>query len=135
MAAAHTPRKAGGEIDASTPPAQPIRWQRVALAAAVVFAIAMGAVTTVEATARRPLASLLGSRPQRGASTSVGVVGVVVGQAAAPTLRAPGMPTTSSPTTTLPYGLVTTTAPAGAVPSATALTMTPSTQAPTIQQR
>jgi hypothetical protein len=56
-------RKAGGETEASTPPAQPVRWPRVALAAAAVFAVAMGAVTTVEATAGRPLASLLGSAP------------------------------------------------------------------------
>src|SRR5919197_982515 len=96
-------RRAGGETDAGTPPAQPMRWQRVALAAGVVFAIAIGAVTTVEATARRPLASLLGSQPQRGASTSVGVV---VGQSAAPAPRAPGpsatSPPTSAPTTTAP---------------------------------
>jgi hypothetical protein len=44
-----------------------------------VFALAMGAVTTVEATAKRPLASLLGSRPPSGASTSVGVVVGAVG--------------------------------------------------------
>lgn len=77
-------RKAGGETDAGTPPAQPLRWPRVALAAAAVFAVAMGAVTAVEATAGRPLASLLGSPPPPGGSTSVGVV---VGQSAAPTSR------------------------------------------------
>jgi hypothetical protein len=59
-------RRAGGDAEAGTPPSQPIRWQRIAVAAAVVFATAMGAVTTVEAAARRPLASLLGSQPQRG---------------------------------------------------------------------
>src|SRR4029453_414450 len=42
-------RRAGGPAEAGTPSAKPIRWQRVAAAAAVVFAIAMGAVTTVEA--------------------------------------------------------------------------------------
>jgi hypothetical protein len=135
-------RRAGGETDAGTPPAQPIRWQRVAVAAAVVFAIAIGAVTTVEAAARRPLASLLGSQPQRGGSTSVGVV---VGQSAAPTSRAPGTsatsPPASAPTTTAPAGAATTTAPAGAVPSITApsatapTTTTPGTQAPTTQRR
>jgi hypothetical protein len=116
-----------------------VRWQRVALAAAV-FAIAMGAVTTVEAGAGRPLASLVSSAPSRGGSTSVGVV---VGQSAAPTPRAPGTSATSSPTsaptTTLPAGVVTTTAPAGTIPTTTATTTTPttspSTQAPTAQQR
>ena len=84
-------RRVGGDAEADTPPAQSIRWQRVAVVAAAVFAIAMGAVTTVEAVARRPLASLLGSQPQRRASTSVGVV---VGQSAPPTprLRAPPPP-------------------------------------------
>jgi hypothetical protein len=134
-------RRVGGETEAGTAPASPLRWQRVALAAAAVFAVAMGAVTTVEATAGRPLASLLGSRPSRGGSTSVGVV---VGQSAASTPRAPGtsatLPPTSAPTTTVPAGVVTTTAPAGTVPSttapsATAPITTPSTQAPTTQQR
>jgi hypothetical protein len=134
-------RRAGDETDADTPPAQPLRWQRVALAAAAVFAVAMGAVTTVEATAGRPLASLFGSSPSRGGSTSVGVV---VGQSAAPLPRAPGTsatsPPASAPTTTVPEGLVTTTVPAGAVPSttapsATAPTTTPTAQAPTTTQQ
>jgi hypothetical protein len=131
-------RRVGGDAEAGTPPAQPIRWQRVAVVAAAVFAIAMGAVTTVEAVARRPLASLLGSQPQRGASMSVGVV---MGQSAAPTPRAPGTSATSPPTTTAPAGVVTTAAPAGTVPSTTApsatapTTTTPGTQAPTTQRR
>jgi hypothetical protein len=135
-------RRAGGDTDAGTPGDQPIRWQRVAVTAAVVFAVAMGAVTTVEAAARRPLASLLGSQPPSGGSTSVGVV---VGQPAAPTPRTPGTsatsPSASAPTISAPAGAATTTAPAGAVPttmapSATApTTTTPSTQAPTTQQR
>jgi hypothetical protein len=130
-------RRAGGEAEAGTPPAPPLRWQRVALAAAAVFAVAMGAVTTVEATAGRPLASLLGSAPSRGGSTSVGVV---VGQPAASTPEAPGTsatsPPTSAPTTTAPDGLVTTTAPTGTIPSTTAPSATaPTTQAPTTQQR
>jgi hypothetical protein len=135
-------RRAGGDTDPGTPGVQPIGWQRVAVAAAVVFAVAMGAVTTMEAAARRPLASLLGGQPPSGGSTSVGVV---VGQSAGPALRAPGTsatsPPASVPTTTAPAGAVTTTAPAGAVPTTTALsatapsTTTPSTQAPTTQQR
>jgi hypothetical protein len=135
-------RKAGGETEAGTPPAQPLRWQRVALAAAAVFALAIGAVTTVEATAGRPLASLLASAPARGGSTSVGVV---VGQSTAPTSPAPGIsatsPPASAPTTTVPEGMVTTTTPAAAVPTTTApiptapTTTTPSTQTPPSQQR
>ena len=133
-------RRVGGDAEADTPPAQPIRWQRVVLAAAVVFALAIGAVTIVEAIARRPLASLLGSQPQRGASTSVGVV---VGQSATRAPRAPNTSTTSPPasasTTTVPAGVVTTTAPAGTVPSTTAPSttalLTPSTYAPTTQRR
>jgi hypothetical protein len=135
-------RRAGGEVEAGTAPAQPLRWQRVVLAAAAVFAVAMGAVTTVEATAGRPLASLLGSPPSRGGSTSVGVV---VGQSAAPASRAPGTsatsPPTSASTTTVPAGVVSTTAPAATVssttaPSATAPTTSiPSGQAPTTQRR
>jgi ABC-type Fe3+-siderophore transport system permease subunit len=133
-------RRVGDDAEADTPPAQPIRWQRVALAAAVIFALAIGAVTTVEAVARRPLASLLGSQPPPGASTSVGVV---VGQSAARAPRAPNTSATSPPasasTTTAPAGVVTTTAPAGTVPSTTAPSttapLTPSTYAPTTQRR
>jgi hypothetical protein len=135
-------RRAGGDTEPGTPPAQPIRWQRVVLAAAVVFAIAIGAVTTVEPTAGRPLASLLGSQPPQGGSTSVGVV---VGQSATRAPRAPGTsatsPPASAPTTTAPVGDAATTAPAGAVPSTTAAsatgpaTTTPSTHAPTTQRR
>jgi hypothetical protein len=135
-------RRPSDAAEAGTPPAQPMRWQQVVLAAAAVFAIAMGAVTTVEATTGRPLASLLGSPPSRGGSTSVGVV---VGQSVAPTPRAPDtsatLPPASAPTTTAPDGLVTTTAPAGAVPSTTApsatapTTTTPGAQAPTTQRR
>src|SRR5215211_2252642 len=127
------PRRAGGEAEAGTPPARPLRWQRVALAAAAMFAVAMGAVTTVEATTGRPLASLLGSAPSRGGSTSVGVV---VGQSAAPTPRTPGTaatsPPTSAPTTTAPTDTVSsTTAPSATAPT----TSIPSTQAPTTQRR
>jgi hypothetical protein len=135
-------RRADGEAEAGEPPAQPIRWHRVALAAAVVFAIAIGAITTVETAARRPLASLLGSQPPSAASTSVGVV---VDQSTARAPRAPGTSTTSppasAPTTTAPVGVPTTTAPAEAVPSSTAASATAptttasSTQAPTTQRR
>jgi hypothetical protein len=136
-------RRAAGHTQTDTPPAQPIRWQRVGLAAAVVFALAMGAVTTLEAATGRPLASLLGGRPQPGASTSVGVVVGQAGGSAARAPRAPGtsasLPPASAPTTTAPVGAATTATPAGAVPSTTAATTTPttspSTQAPTTQRR
>jgi hypothetical protein len=133
-------RRAASEADAGKSPARPIGWRRVVVAATVVFALAMGAVTTVEAAARQPLASLLGSQPERGASTSVGLV---VGQSAARAPRAPGTSTTSpppsAPTTTGPVGAVTTTAPAGTAPSTTApvatapATTTPGTHVPTTQ--
>jgi len=67
-------RRAGGDADTGQPSARPIRWQRVAVAAAVIFVIAVGAITAVEAVAGQPLASLFGNRPRPGASTSIGVV-------------------------------------------------------------
>jgi hypothetical protein len=115
---------------------KPIRWQRVAVAAVVAFGIAVGAITGVEAVAKQPLASLLGSRPRPGASTSVGVVVAGADRSAPPATLAPATSTTStSPSgpapTTAPLG-VPTTAPASTVPSTTAATTpTPSTQAPT----
>jgi len=133
-------RRVGGDGDAAEPHDQPIRWQRVTVAAVAAFAIAIAAITAVEATAGRPLASLLGRHSQRGARTSVGVV---VGQAdgsAARARRAPATSATPSPAwalTTAPVGVATTTALAGTVPSTTApsatapTTTVPSTQAPT----
>jgi hypothetical protein len=118
---------------------QPIRWQRVAVAAVVAFGLAVGAITGVEAVAKQPLASLVGSRPRPGGSTSVGVVVAGTGRSAPPTTRVPATSTASTspwgpaPTTT-PLGVPTTTitAPASTIPSTTATT-TPSTQAPTTQ--
>ncbi len=131
-----------GEDGASQAQPQPIRWQRVAVAAVVAFGIAVGAITVVEAVAKQPLASLFGSRPRPGASTSVGVV-VAGGDRSIPSAtRAPG--TSSSvrtPTATAPVGVPATTAPAGTVPSTTApittapTTTTASTQAPTTARR
>jgi hypothetical protein len=121
---------------------QPIRWQRVAVAAVVAFGIAVGAITGVEAVAKQPLASLVGSRPRPGASTSVGVVVAGADRSAPPATRAPATSTTSTspsgpaPTTTAPLGVPTATAPAGTVPNTTTAptTTTPSTQAPTTQR-
>jgi hypothetical protein len=119
---------------------QPIRWQRVAVAAVVAFGIAVGAITGVEAVAKQPLASLVGSRPRPGASTSLGVVVAGADRSAPPATQTPATPTTSTPpsgpapTTTAPVDVPTTAAPASTVPSTTApTTTTPSTQAPTTQ--
>jgi hypothetical protein len=118
---------------------QPIRWQRVAVAAVVAFGIAVGAITGVEAVAKQPLASLVGSRPRPGASTSLGVVVAGADRSAPPATQTPATPTTSTPPsgpapTTAPVDVPTTAAPASTVPSTTApTTTTPSTQAPTTQ--
>jgi hypothetical protein len=120
---------------------QPIRWQRVAVAAVAAFGIAVGAITGVEAVANQPLASLVGSRPRPGGSTSVGVVVAGADRSAPPATRAPATSTTStSPsgpaaTTTAPVG-VPTTAPASTIPSSTATTVaTTSVQASTTQRQ
>jgi hypothetical protein len=126
-----------GEADTGEPGAQPIRWQRVAVAAAVVFVIAVGAITAVEAIAGQPLASLFGNRSRPGASTSIGVVASGQRGSTPPATQAPGTPTTSLPTTTAPIGGPTTTVlSATTAPSTTAVTATtPGTQAPTTQRR
>jgi hypothetical protein len=121
---------------------QPIQWQRVAVAAVVAFGIAVGAITGVEAVAKQPLASLVGSRPRQGASTSVGMVVAGADGSAPPATRVPATSTTSTspsgpaPTTTAPVGVPSTTAPASTVPSTTAATTTsPSTQASTARRQ
>jgi hypothetical protein len=108
---------------------QPIRWQRVAVAAVAAFGLAVGAITGVEAVANQPLASLVGSRPRPEGSTSVGAVVGGADRSAPPATRAPATSTTS---TSAPVGVPTTTAPASRIPSTTAAT-TPSSQAPTTQ--
>jgi hypothetical protein len=134
-------RRASGDADTGQPSARPIRWQRVAVAAAVVFVIAVGAITAVEAVAGQPRASLFGNRPRPGASTSIGVVASGQRGSTPPATQAPGTPTTSLPasvpTTTAPVGVPTTTALlATTVPPTTAVaTTTPGTQAPTTQRR
>jgi hypothetical protein len=117
---------------------QPIRWQRVAVAAVLAFGIAVAVITGVEAVANQPLASLLGSQPRPGGSTSVGVVVAGGERSAPPATRAPGPSTTSpsgpAPTTTAPAGAPTTTAPAATVPSTAVPTTAPGTQAPTTRR-
>jgi hypothetical protein len=105
---------------------QPIRWQRVAVAAVAAFGLAVGAITGVEAVANQPLASLVGSRPRPEGSTSVGAVVGGADRSAPPATRAPATSTTSTsssvpaPTTTAPVDVPTTTAPASTIPSTTA---------------
>lgn len=123
------------EEGASEAHPQPIRWRRVAVAAALAFGIAVSAIAGVEAVAKQPLASLFGSRPRQGASTSVGVVVAGADKSIPPPTRAPGTSTTSrsgpAPTTTAPVAVPTTTAPAGTASSTTAATTTtPSTTPP-----
>jgi hypothetical protein len=121
-------RRVGGAADPAEPHARPIRWQQVAVTAVAVFAIAIGAITMIESTAGRPLASLLGHHPQRGARTSVGVVVSRAGGSAAPATSATSStaPRASAPTTA-PGGVATTKAPAArTAPSTTA----PSTTIP-----
>jgi hypothetical protein len=128
--------------EASPQPVQPIRWRRVAVAAVAAFGIAVGAITGVEAVAKQPLASLVGSRPRPGASTSVGVVVAGADRSARPPARAPATSTTSTspsrpaPTTTTPVGVSTTTAPVGTAPDTTTAppTTTPGTHAPSTQR-
>jgi hypothetical protein len=135
-------RAGASEEAASQAPPQPIRWQRVAVAAVVAFGIAVGAITVVEAVAKQPLASLVGSRSRPEGSTSVGVVVAGADRSAPPATRAPATSTTftsssgpAPPTAPAPVGVPTTTAPASTVPSTTATTTTtPSVQAPSTQR-
>jgi hypothetical protein len=129
----------GSEEGGSEADPQPIRWQRVAVAAVLAFGIAVAAITGMEAVANQPLASLVGSQPRQGGSTSVGAVVAGGDRSAPPAARAPGTATTSpagpAPTTTAPVGVPTTTAPAAIVPSSTAVpTTAPGTQAPTTRR-
>jgi hypothetical protein len=132
--------RAGGDADPGEAAARPIRWQRVAVTAAVVFAIAVGAITAVEVVAGQPLASLFGNRPRPGASTSIGVVASGTRESTPPATQVPGAPTTSLsgsvPTTTAPVGVPTTTLPATTTSPSTAVTATTlASQAPTTQRR
>jgi hypothetical protein len=143
-------RRVGDQADASEEGAseegasqaqpQPIRWQRVAVAAVLAFGIAVAAITGVEAVANQPLASLVGTQPRPGGSTSVGVVVAGGNRSTPPATRAPG-PSTTSPSgpaapTTAPAAVPTTTTPTATVPSSTAgPTTAPGAQAPTTGRR
>jgi hypothetical protein len=134
LTSAHTlarrslPRRVGqgpatSEEGASRAHPRPLRWRRVAVATVAAFGIAVGVVTGVEAVAQQPLASLLGSRPQQGASTSVGVVVAKADGSVSPAPRAPATSTTSpsgsAPTTTTPGAVPTTTTPIAAATTTT----------------
>jgi hypothetical protein len=128
------------EEGASEAGPQPIRWQRVAVAAVLAFGIAVVAITGVETVANQPLASLFGTQPRQGESTSVGVVVAGPDRSPPPATRAPATSTTSpsgpAPTTTAAVGVPTTTAPAATVPSTTAVpTTVAGTPSPTTQRR
>jgi hypothetical protein len=137
---ADSSEEGASEEGASQAQPQPIRWQRVAVAAVLAFGIAVAAITGVEAVANQPLASLVGTQPRAGGSTSVGVVVAGGDRSTPPATRAPA-PSTTSPsgsaaTTTAPAAVPTTTAPAATVPSSTAVPTTASgTQAPTTGRR
>jgi hypothetical protein len=131
------PGPAASEEGAGTARPRPPRWRRVAVAAVAAFGIAVGMITGVEAVAQQPLASLIGSRPQQGASTSLGVVVAAADRSASPAVRAPATSTTSpagsaptttaplaAPTTTAPGAAATTTTPTGTVSDTTATTIT-----------
>jgi hypothetical protein len=135
---ANSSEEGASEDGASQAQPQPIRWQRVAVAAVLAFGIAVAAISGVEAVANQPLASLVGTQPRAGGSTSVGVVVAGGDRSTPPATRAPGTSTAStspsgpSATTTAPAAVPTTTAPAATVPSSTAVpTTAPGTQAPT----
>jgi hypothetical protein len=137
---ADSSEEGASEEGASQAQPQPIRWQRVAVAAVLAFGIAVAAITGVEAVANQPLASLVGTQPRPGGSTSVGVVVAGGDRSTPPATRAPGTSTTSpsgpAATTTAPAAVPTTTAPAATVPSSTAVpTTAPGTQAPTTGRR
>jgi hypothetical protein len=115
------------------------RWLMIAAMAVVIFAIAIGAVTGIEAAIKEPLASALGVRNRGEASTSVGVaVHRASGSSASPTSG----PSTSStvappsggsqpgqaPPTTQPLG-PTTTPPPSTSPPTTQKPSTPTTTA------
>jgi hypothetical protein len=126
-------RADGGQDAASTAPPRPLRWRRVAAATAAAFGIAVGVITGVEAVAQQPLASLVGSRPQPDASTSVGVVVARADRSASPAIRTPATSTTapsgSAPTTTAPGAVPTTTTPAAAATTTAPTETVPSTTA------
>jgi hypothetical protein len=103
-----------------------IRWQRIAAAAVIVFAVTIGVLTGVEAVARQPLASLVGGSSQSGGTT----IGVALGQdsgdatSSTSTTETSVTGTTTESTVTGSTGTdttggVTTTTGAGTVPSTT----------------
>jgi hypothetical protein len=128
-----------GDGDAAEPGTGPIRWQRVTIAAAATFAIALAAITVVEAVAKQPLAKLVWDRPRPGASTSIGVVAGGGRRSTRPASRAPGTSITSLPgsgPTTTAVGVPPTTVPATTAPPTTAATVTtPGRQPPTTRRR
>lgn len=129
--------RAGGDPDAGESGARPIRLQWVGIAAAVVFAISLGAITAVEVVAGQPLASLFWDKPQPRASTSIGVVATEERRSTRTREPSTTSPGESVPTTTTPAAVSTTsTVPTTTAPSTTGVpTTTPTTQPPTTTRR
>ena len=115
--------------------ARPIRWRRVAGATVVVFALALGIITVIEATTSEPLARLVGAGPPAGAHTSIGAV---LSQAP-PAQQRPGEPASTpteppastAPSTSAPAGSASTTSPTSEPSTTQPPTTQPTTTAPT----
>jgi hypothetical protein len=126
-------RRTGRDPDPDEPRVRPIRWQRVAAAAAVAFVIALGAITMVEAGAGQPLSSLFWHRPRPQATTSIGAVATPERRPTPPSTETPAASTTSPgavPPTTL-AGVATTTMPPTTTPTTAARTATTAAPRPT----
>ncbi|HZD68176.1 MAG TPA: hypothetical protein VFA45_04405 [Actinomycetes bacterium] len=134
-------RRPGGER--SQPPWRrwslhrpPVRWLAVGGAAAVMFVVAIGGVTGVEAAIHKPLAAVLGDHDEGNATTSVGAaLGASSNQVTTPRRGEPSSSTaesggsaSSSPTSSSTPGGQGPTSTTSPPPSTTALP--PSTQPP-----
>ena len=127
------PRTGRLEREVVRPPEAPptISWGLVAGAAALVFVLAIGAVTAVELAARKPVASLLGRAVPEPGGTTVGTVLHELGPqspAGPPPEQTPEESPASTPTTVAPGTMPAGTAPAVAPASPTATGPLPTLQ-------
>lgn len=117
---------------------RPIRWGMVASVAGLVFVLAMGAITVVEVTARKPVAAIVGGTSPQHGGTTVGALLQDAPGAAPITLPAiPTSPTPASTVTATPNGTPTISAPSQSPASvaATATSAHPLTPTPTTAAR
>ena len=117
-------------VDAPAAP-RAISWGLVAGAAALVFVLAIGAVTAVELAARKPVASLMGRAVPEPGVTTVGTVLHELGPqspAGPPPEPTPEESPATTPTTVGPGALPAGTAPAAAPPTPTATAPLPTLQ-------